>query len=187
MMNHIDLSSVLRQTLECDLYSSLVTRGTGAAVRVQIEVLLSETLDRALTVIDFSQVSIIDISCADEIVAKLLLRYADDTRPQDAYFLFRGVTDFHRDAIETVLKHHGLALVLEQNDGMVVFGVLSDDERRAWDATYRLGRADAAEIAGAIGGDTGETERTLDGLCRRRLVMRVDGGDAFMAVGSSRG
>ena len=26
MMNHIDISSVLRQTLACDLYSNLVTR-----------------------------------------------------------------------------------------------------------------------------------------------------------------
>ena len=42
MMNHIDISSVLRQTLECDLYSNLVTRPTGAAVRGQIELLLSE-------------------------------------------------------------------------------------------------------------------------------------------------
>ena len=65
MMNHIDISSVLRQTLACDLYSNLVTRSTGAAVRGQIEQLLSEAGERALTVIDFSQVSMIDFSCAD--------------------------------------------------------------------------------------------------------------------------
>ena len=95
MMNHIDISSVLRQTLACDLYSNLVTRSTGAAVRGQIEQLLMDAGERALTVIDFSQVSMIDLSCADEVVAKLLMRYADDTRPQDAYFLFRGVTEHH--------------------------------------------------------------------------------------------
>ncbi|HET9730031.1 MAG TPA: hypothetical protein VFR41_11450, partial [Acidimicrobiia bacterium] len=62
MMNHIDISSVLRQTLACDLYSNLVTRTTGAAVRDQIELLLGESHDRGvvLTVIDFSQVSMID-------------------------------------------------------------------------------------------------------------------------------
>ena len=42
MMNHIDLSSVLRQTVACDLYSNLVTRPTGAAVRTQIERLLDD-------------------------------------------------------------------------------------------------------------------------------------------------
>ena len=76
-MHHIDLSSVLRQTLACDLYSNLVTRPTGAAVRTQIELLLGDpdATTRALTIIDFSQVSMIDFSCADEVVAKLLMRY----------------------------------------------------------------------------------------------------------------
>ena len=114
MMNHIDISMVLRQTLACDLYSNLVTRSTGAAVRGQIEQLLSESRDRgiALTVIDFSQVSMIDYSCADEVVAKLLMRYESDDPPADAYFLFRGVSDDHWDAIEAVLERHGLALAL---------------------------------------------------------------------------
>jgi len=75
---------------------------------------------RALTVIDFSHVSMIDLSCADEVVAKLLMRYADETRPQDAYFLFRGVTEHHSDAIEAVLERHGLALAIEQADGVQV-------------------------------------------------------------------
>ena len=75
MMMHIDLSSVLRQTLSCELYSNLVTRPTGAAVRTQIEALLADSRERSLTVIDFSHVGMIDFSCADEVVAKLLLRY----------------------------------------------------------------------------------------------------------------
>ena len=36
MINHIDVSVVLRGTV-CDLYSNLVTRPTGAAVRAEIE------------------------------------------------------------------------------------------------------------------------------------------------------
>src|SRR5512138_1154472 len=151
MMNHIDVSSVLRQTLACDLYSNLVTRSTGAAVRTQIEQLVSESRERALTVIDFSQVSMIDFSCADEIVAKLLMRYASDDAPQSAYFLFRGVSDDHWDAIEAVLERHGLALVLEHNGYHRVVGVLTDDERRAWEAIYRIGPADAQEVTTETG------------------------------------
>ena len=59
---------------------------------------------RALTVIDFSHVSMIDLSCADEVVAKLLLRYGAENSVQEAYFLFRGVTEDHHDAIEAVLE-----------------------------------------------------------------------------------
>ena len=73
MINHIDLSSVLRRTV-CDLYTDLVTRPTGAAVRDGIEKQLAELGDRTLTVIDFSYVGLLDYSCADEIVAKLVPR-----------------------------------------------------------------------------------------------------------------
>lgn len=185
MMNHIDVSSVLRQTLACDLYSNLVTRTTGAAVRTQIEQLVSESRARALTVIDFSQVSMIDFSCADEIVAKLLLRYAADDAPQDAYFLFRGVSDDHWDAIETVLERHGLALVLEHDECVRVVGVLSDEERRAWEAIHRIGPADAHDVAIETTTDAAEARQALDALCRRRLVMQVDG--QYVAVGDLRG
>jgi hypothetical protein len=184
-MNHIDISSVLRQTLACDLYSNLVTRPTGAAVRGQIEQLLSETGDRGLTVIDFSQVSMIDFSCADEVVAKLLIRYVSDDAPREAYFLFRGVGEDHRDAIETVLERHGLALALELADGIEVMGVLSDEERKIWDASYRTGRAAAEDLASQIDADVDDAVRALDALCRRRLMMRID--DEYVVVGSSRG
>jgi hypothetical protein len=185
MMNTIDLSHVLRQTLACDLYSNLVTRPTGAAVRGQIELLLSATSERALTVIDFSQVAIIDFSCADEVVAKLLLRYGVADPPQDAYFIFRGVSEDHRDAIESVLERHGLALVLEVDGGVQVVGDLTSDERLAWDALYRLGHADEQDVAREIRLHVEDARHVLESLCRRRLVMPVD--DGFAAVGYSRG
>ena len=99
MINHIDVSSVLRRTV-CDLYSNLVTRPTGAAVRTEIENLLAAWRCPSLTVIDFSHVNLLDFSCADEVVAKLLLRFEGGAPPQDAYFLLRGVREDHLDAIE---------------------------------------------------------------------------------------
>jgi len=185
MPQHIDISSVLRQTLACDLYSNLVTRKTGAAVRGQIEQLLSDAPanGNALTVIDFSQVSMIDFSCADEVVAKLLLRYADE-EASEVYFLFRGVTDDHWDAIEAVLERHGLALALENGDDVRVVGALTDGERLAWDVTYRLGDANADDVAAEAGIDSANALDALEALWRRRLVMRVNG--RYVAVGGTR-
>jgi hypothetical protein len=172
MMMHIDVSSVLRQTVSCELYSNLVTRPTGAAVRTQIEALLGDSRERSLTVIDFSHVGMIDFSCADEVIAKLLLRYANAERTdREAYFLFRGVTDDHWDAIETVLERHRLALVLETDDG----------ERAVWEKVYELGRTGPADLASALGAGESECEAVLDTLHRRRLVMRTD--DGYIAVG----
>lgn len=184
-MNHIDLSTVLRQTVSCELYSNLVTRPTGAAVRGEIERLVSETLDRSLTIIDFSHVSMIDFSCADEVIAKLLLRFSAEDPPHEAYFLFRGVTEDHWDAIEAVLERRGLALAVEEEDGVHVVGVLSEDEREAWETVNRLGRSAASDLASALGEEEAEMQRALDALWRRRLVMHLDG--SYIAVGGDRG
>lgn len=187
MINHIDLSSVLRRTV-CDLYSDLVTRPTGAAVRDGIEKQLAELGDRTLTVIDFSHVGLLDYSCADEIVAKLLMRYcpttAGDHPPRDAYFVFRGVSDSHLDAIEAVLERHGLAIVAQTGDGTVMLvGSVDDGERRAWEALCRLGSAAATELARETGLDPAHVDSVLDALCRRRLAMRF--GEGYVAVGAA--
>lgn len=182
MINHIDLGTVLRRTV-CDLYSDLVTRPTGAAVRDGIEKQLSELGDRSLTVIDFSHVGLLDYSCADEIVAKLLMRYAADSAPRDAYFLFRGVSDSHLDAIETVLERHGLAIVAQADDGSVVLvGTVDDPERRAWEAMNRLGRAMAADLARETGIAPEAAELVLGALCRRRLAIQLE--DGYVVVGA---
>ncbi len=184
MMMHIDVSSVLRQTLSCELYSNLVTRPTGAAVRTQIEALLADSRERTLTVIDFSHVGMIDFSCADEVVAKLLLRYvAEEREHREAYFLFRGVTEDHWDAIEAVLERHRLALVLEtaEGGGAHIGGIVDERERLAWNTVYELGRTAAADLVTALGSPPDDCARVLDALHRRRLLMRLD--DDYVAVG----
>ena len=187
MMQHIDVSTVLRQTVACDLYSNLVTRPTGAAVRRQIERLLSDLEERSLTIIDLTHVSMLDFSCADEVIAKLLLASGDGSETRDAYFLFRGVTDDHWEAIESVLHRHGLALVLERGDELQLAGVVADAERRMFEAVCRAGHepAESVWLAGELGDAPEEVERALDALWKRRLVMKIDGG--YVAVGKERG
>jgi hypothetical protein len=181
-MRHIDLSSVLRQTVSCELYSNLVTRPTGAAVRGAIERILDETEnERALTVIDLSQVSMIDFSCADEVIAKLVLRYSANDAPGEVYFVFKGIGDDHWVAVEAVLERHGLAVVLETADGFALAGPVSEHEVRAWEAVRLLGPAPALAVAQEIAHDPAETERTLEDLWRRRVLVKL-GGD-YAAVG----
>lgn len=180
MTNHIDLGTVLRQTLAANLYSNLVTRPTGLAVRTQIERLLESARsdERALAIIDFSHVSMIDFSCADEVIAKLLMRFGQE---REAYFVFRGMTEDHWDAVEAVLERHGLALVVERESGMELVGVLEDRERRAFQAVKRRGRAESWELAGDLGEPEPAVRHALDRMWHRRLIMRS--GDCYMPVG----
>jgi hypothetical protein len=174
VIRHIDLTTVLRRSV-CDLYSNLVTRPTGAAVRSEIEHLVEGTPSPSLTVIDFSNVGLLDYSCADEVVAKLLLRFAPGIAPCDAYFVFRGLQEWHLHAIEGALSRYGLALVLETQGGnSTLVGSIADEEQRVWEAVHQFGAADAAMVAASVGSDPPAAERVLEALSARRLLMRLD-------------
>lgn len=170
----IDVGTVLRGTV-CDLYSNLVTRPTGAAVRTAIEQQVQDVGEPVVTTIDFSQVSLLDFSCADEIVAKLLLRYADEDGPR-GYLLFSGIQEDHLDPIETVLAHHRLAMVSWFEGAAELFGCVDGNERLHWDAVRDHGPVSAESVAFMLGRELHESAETLERLRTRRLLMRREDG-----------
>jgi len=166
----IDVGRLVRRNVT-SLYSSLVTRPTGQAVRLAIEnVLAEEAGPVSLSVIDLSQVTVIDFSCADEVVAKLLLRFLDEDRPRDAFFVFRGIQDLHRDPIEVVLERQTLAAVAETETGeFQLIGSASGEEVEVWNALEGRGRVKSEEVPGLFPGNG--AEETLSRLVRRRVVF----------------
>lgn len=176
MMTHIDVGTVLQQSaVSAHLFSNLVTRHTGRVVRQQIEDLLPKS-EPAFAVIDFSHVRMIDFSCADEIVAKLLMR-----NDRVAYFVFRGVTDDHWHAIEQVLECHRLALVVENDGRAELKGVLQDRELQVWDAVSRRGQAAPWQVAMDLGEQEPAVTSALERLWSRRLLMKR--GDQYLPIG----
>ena len=153
-------------------------------MRTEIENLLAAWRGPSLTVIDFSHVNLLDFSCADEVVAKLLLRFDGGTPPQDAYFLLRGVREDHLDAIEHALERYQLALVMQADDGaLFLVGTVDDEQRRAWQALRELGRGAAEELASALGEELADAEALLTVLHERRLVMRFE--DTYVPLGAT--
>lgn len=172
----IDVSSVLRRTV-CDLYSNLVTRPTGATVRKAIEEALAEQPEPNVTVIDFSHVTLLDFSCADEIVGKLLDAYQRAGGTPRTYFLIRGVHDAHLEAIEAVLERYDLAVIVQDDNGAVkLVGTLDDGARRVWHLVRQRGRIVASDVQEEFGDPVEDCSRVLDELFARRLVVRRDDG-----------
>ena len=162
------------------LFSNLVTRPTGRAIRTGVESQLAEmegVCSPCISVLDFSQVRILDYSCADEIVAKLLLRFSGEERPTEAYFMVRGLDEHHVEPIEAVLERHGLLLVAQDHEGGVhLLGATNPVHRAAWAALLRRGRARAAEIGPETGLAEEAVAATLHGfLLQRVVVRRADG------------
>jgi hypothetical protein len=177
--HHIDLGSVLRGTV-CSLYSNLVTRPTGAAVRTEIERCIAELGGRTVTVIDFSQVTLLDFSCADEIVAKLML--AACAQSVDGYFLFLGLGDRHLDAVEAVLERHRLGIVAVIDGTAVLIGDVDAPSRAVWEALRDAGPSDARALVASLQASETEIADALDVLARRRLVVRV--GTTYAVIGA---
>lgn len=160
----------------------LVTRHTGRAVRLSIERLVDERSGPSLTVIDFREVAVIDFSCADEVVARLL----HDTlaRPKDAarhYFLLDGMEEEHMDPVSSALERRGLAVAARTVEHRpVLLGRIEAEARGVWDALSRAGRAGATDLAASFSGDPAACARCLDKLDERRLVRAA--GDMYASL-----
>jgi len=165
----IDVGSLVQRTV-ASLYAHLVTRQTGRAVRLAIEAQLAGAGERSLSLIDLSEVTILDFSCADEVVAKLLQRYGDG-EPREAFFVFRGVAEPHRDQIEVALQRQARGAVAEAVPGRFeLLGYRTSAEETAWALLEERGLLTEEDVSELLGS---EQQRTaLDGLVRRRLAFR---------------
>jgi hypothetical protein len=175
----IDVASLVRKTVT-SLYSHLVTRPTGRAVRMAIETQLSGAGVTSLSLIDLSEVTILDFSCADEVVAKLLQRYLGHDTP-DAFFVFKGVSEPHRDQIQVVLERQALVAVAETEPGRFeLLGAAADAEGRAWSTLEQRGLVEASDVEAAFPDSAARSG--LDALVARRVAFRSETSGRYHAL-----
>ncbi len=154
----------------------LVTRPTGKAVRRAIEArLASSPGSLSVSVIDFRGVRVLDFSCADEVVAKLMLRSLPRRRPVEAFFLFRTVAPMHRHCVAEVLNRHDIAAVCDiGRQRHQLLGRVSSAQRSAWDALERMRGIDPGGPQSILGNGANEVVQEL--VHRRLVYRRSDGG-----------
>ncbi len=176
----IDVGRVLRSSVE-SLYSHLVTRPTGRAVRLAIEEEVTGGSRTALSLIDLSDVTVMDFSCADEIVAKLLMRFLEEDRPVDAFFVFRGVRQSLHGPIQTVLERRGLLAVAQGSDGCcTLMGTRTEEEEYVWTVLEDRGRIVAAEVSEVFPGS--HHREALEELVLRRVAFAPPGDRIYHAL-----
>jgi len=169
MIATIHIGHVLREAVASS-YRNLVTRPTGVAVRDRIEA----TLDDAGCVcacLDFSDVDLLDFSCADEIVAKLLM-----ARRGTRFVMLRGLREDHHEAVEHVLTHHRLAAaaILPGSDEPQLLGWATPDSHAAFDALCACGSLTAAELAERLDWDETRAHQALCFLALHRVIRDED-------------
>jgi hypothetical protein len=164
----IRLDIVLREAVDAP-YRDLVTRSTGAAVRNRVLAVLRGISGNDAE-LDFSQVGLMDYSCADEVVAKLLV----ETRTLPVFrVLLRGVHENHAEAIDHALARHDLVVValLASPGRPQLLGAASEDWRAAFHTLDLLGRSAAPPVAERLEWSTARATDALEGLARLRCVL----------------
>jgi hypothetical protein len=169
MIETIRIGHLLRETVTTP-YRNLVTRPTGAAVRDRIERALARSACHTAC-LDFSDIELLDLSCADEIVAKLLLAEAPAR-----FVVLRGLREDQHEAIEHVLTHHRLAIaaVPHGDGGPRLLGWVTSDARAAFACICDRGPLAAGDLARALGWSEPRAAEAVGALALHRLV-RPDG------------
>jgi hypothetical protein len=165
MIQTIRIGHLLREAAAAP-YRNLVTRPTGAAVRTRIEEALAGS--SCLTaLLDFSEIELVDLSCADEVVAKLLL--AGRTA---CFLVLQGLREDHHEAIDHVLTHNRLAVAAVPPGSREprLLGWVPADAREAFGCICDRGALGVPELSRLLGWAEARSLEALEELAIHRLV-----------------
>jgi hypothetical protein len=168
-----DLQSLMRDAL-LNGSVNLVTRETGVVIRERLERELTGTPDPTVAFLDFSGVGVIDFSCADEVIAKLISRLLSGEYGEK-FVVLQGLSPNQMENIEVALERKKLAvLYLREGGGWQVIGFLNNYLRKTLVSVMERRSMTLRELAqqGGIGLNTGGTR--LLNLYKKRLIWRSE-------------
>ena len=172
-MKTYSLYKILKEELK-NGSSDLVTRQSGQVIRERIERDIEKEEDRAVIALDFSNIGIIDYSCADEIVAKLVSRLLG-SEYGDKYLILVGLTDNQKENIEVAIERKDLAMMAEMRDGKkLLLGNLNNYLKETLELIIKKDRITARDISEAMNLEANTSGTRLLNLHKKRLVKRTD-------------
>ena len=168
-----DLNKFLKEGLK-NGSSDLVTRPSGQVMRERIEKDILKEDEGSIIALNFSKIGIIDYSCADEIVAKLISRLLSNEYG-DRYLLLTGLNENQQENIEVALERKELAVIAGKREGKkFLLGSLNNYLRETLALIVKNGRITARELADMVEIEANTSGTRLLNLHKKRLVIRKD-------------
>jgi hypothetical protein len=164
---------------------NLVTRETGRLIRESIESRLEREPEGTVVALDFSHVGIIDFSCADEVVSKLVARLQGQEYG-DKYIVLQGLTPTQEENIGVALERKKLAVLVSRADGSwQLLGILNPYLGEALRFVMARREITARDLADETQVEISLASTKLLNLFKARLVQRSserlpDGGRQFI-------
>ncbi len=173
MIQIYNLHKLLKEELK-NGSSDLVTRPSGQVVRERIERDIVKEKDGEVIALDFSKVGIIDYSCADEIVAKLVSRLLSGEYG-DKYIILTGLNENQKENIEVALERKELAVIANMRDGkQVLLGSLNNYLKETLNLIVKKSKITASELSKTMKLEANTSGTRLLNLHKKRLVKRID-------------
>lgn len=172
-MSTYDLYEFLDEELK-NGSSDLVTRQSGQVIRDRIEREIEKEKTGEVILLDFSNIGIIDFSCADEVVAKLVSRLLSGEYG-DKYIVLTGLNENQRENIEVALERKALAVMAGVRTGKkLLIGSLNNYLKETLDSIQKRDRITAKELSGAMKLEMNTSGTRLLNLHKKRLVKRME-------------
>jgi len=172
-MTKYDLYNLLKEELGNDS-KDLVTRPSGQAIRERIEREIEKEPEGAVVALDVSEIGVIDYSCADEIVTKLVSRLLSGEYG-DKYLLLIGLNKNQKENIEVALERKDLAIMAEMRDNRrVVLGNLNNYLKDTLEFIVEKKKATSKDLSDARKLEANTSGTRLLNLHKKRLVKRVE-------------
>jgi hypothetical protein len=184
---HLVVREACRKLVEGDAVH-LVTRETGQAVRSFIAGVLGTLAPGGVLTLDFTGVGVIDFSCADECLAKLVTRLIAGEYGEK-YLRLVGLGESQRENIHVALERKRLPAILVHPDGSWdCLGTITPHLRETLQLIASRGGTSAREMVGLLELELTTSSTRLGSLHRLRLVTRRerpidDGGREFVYEG----
>ena len=151
-------------------------RPKGAALLEALMAHLQLSQDNTAIALDFEQVQFVDVSCADEMLTKLLLRLRSGELKNRFVFIASANASV-RETVEAVLQLRDLAVLAEDGEGRVeLLGALKTPMREALDVLLERKCATSAEVSEQIDKNVNIVCNRLNALQRLGLVCRLRDG-----------
>ena len=182
-MTKYDLYTFLKEELG-NGSRDLVTRPSGEKIRARIERDMANEPEGSVVALDFSSIGIIDYSCADEIVTKLVSRLLSGEYG-DRYLMLAGLNENQKENIEVALERKDLAVMAETREGSrTVLGNLNNYLKDTLDFIVKKRKITSKELSDAKKIEANTSGTRLLNLYKKRLVKRVEEtrGDGAMWV-----
>ena len=168
-----DLYKLLKEELG-NGSKDLVTRQSGEAIRRRIERDIEKEPEGSVIALDFTKIGVIDYSCADEIVAKLVSRLLANEYG-DKYLILSGLNENQKENIEVAVERKDLAVMAEMKDGSrSVLGNLNSYLKDTLDFIVKKKKATSKELSDAKKIEANTSGTRLLNLYKKRLVKRVE-------------